>query len=116
MRNQEWLENIVDVRQQVKVEQWQVGVQLHELNESPERQGGDPGLEHNDGVTEEESSQHPVNILCELLEEVHDIIYYIKGLEMATYFRNQTSWGSQCWRVPASFPHNGHQCHTHCPL
>jgi hypothetical protein len=75
MRNQEWLENIVDVRQQVKVEQWQVGVKLHELNESPERQGGDPGLEHNDRVTEEEYSEHPVNILSELLEKVHDIIY-----------------------------------------
>ena len=63
------------------MEQWQVGVQLHELNKSPERQGRDPRLKHNDCVAEEKDSKNPVDILCELLEKVHDIIYYIKVLE-----------------------------------
>ena len=63
------------------MEQWQVRVQLHELNESPERQGRDPRLKHNDRVAEEKDSKNPVDILGELLEKVHDIIYYIKVLE-----------------------------------
>lgn len=75
MRGQEWLENVVNVREKVEMQQREVRVKLHELKEGPQGQSCDSRLEDDDGLNEEEAAEVPIHLDGELSEVVHHGIY-----------------------------------------
>jgi hypothetical protein len=74
VRGQERLEDVIDEWEQVKVQQWQVRVHLHELEEGPQRQCCDSRLKNDDYLHENEASQVPIHLYSKLTEKVHERI------------------------------------------